>query len=75
MTIACVLHWYQALLFLAPVAVTVAVIGVSEKLTQRREAREAADERALQDSNLRPHHPEGWADVPTCHADSLISLR
>jgi hypothetical protein len=44
MTIACVLHWYQSLLFLAPVAVTVAVIGVSEKLTQRREGREAAEE-------------------------------
>jgi hypothetical protein len=61
MTIACVLHWYQSLLFLAPVAVTVAVIGVSEKLTQRREMREAAEERALQDSNLRPHPPEGCA--------------
>jgi hypothetical protein len=32
MTIACVVHWYESLLFLAPVAMTVGAIGVSEKV-------------------------------------------
>jgi hypothetical protein len=44
MTIACALHWYQSLLFLAPVAVTLAVIGVTSRIEQRREMREAAEE-------------------------------
>jgi hypothetical protein len=44
MTIACAVHWYQSLLFLAPVAVTLAVIGVTSKIEQRRELREAAEE-------------------------------
>jgi hypothetical protein len=44
MTIACVVHWYESLLFLAPVAMTVGAIGVSEKVSKRREEREAADE-------------------------------
>jgi hypothetical protein len=43
MTIACVVHWYESLLFLAPVAMTVGAIGVSEKVSKRREEREAAE--------------------------------
>jgi hypothetical protein len=43
MTIACALHWYQSLP-LAPVALTLAVIGVTSKVEQRRELREAAEE-------------------------------
>jgi hypothetical protein len=44
MTIACVVHWYESLLFLAPVAMTVGAIGVTEKLSKRREEREPTDE-------------------------------
>jgi hypothetical protein len=44
MTIACVLHWYESLLFLAPVAITLGAIGITSRIEDRREAREAADE-------------------------------
>jgi hypothetical protein len=39
MTIACVVHWYESLLFLAPVALTVAAIWVTSKITARRDLR------------------------------------
>jgi cytochrome c-type biogenesis protein CcmH/NrfF len=44
MTIACVVHWYESLLFLAPVALTVAAIWITSKIAERRELREAADD-------------------------------
>jgi cytochrome c-type biogenesis protein CcmH/NrfF len=44
MTIACVVHWYESLLFLAPVALTVAAIWVTSRITERRERREAAED-------------------------------
>jgi hypothetical protein len=44
MTIACAVHWYESLLFIAPVAMTMAVIGVMSKIEKRREEREEAAE-------------------------------
>ena len=44
MTIACVVHWYESLLFLAPVLLTMGVIWVTSRIEQRRELREAAAE-------------------------------
>ena len=44
MTIACVVHWYESLLFLAPVALTIGAIWVTSRITERRELREAAAE-------------------------------
>ncbi len=41
MTIACAVHWYESLLFLAPVALTMGVIGVMSRVERRREEREA----------------------------------
>ena len=41
MIVACVVHWYESLLFLAPVALTVAAIWVTSRITERRELREA----------------------------------
>ena len=46
MTIACAVHWYESLLFIAPVAMTVGVIGVMSRVERRREEREAAGENA-----------------------------
>jgi cytochrome c-type biogenesis protein CcmH/NrfF len=43
-TIACVVHWYESLLFLAPVALTVAAIWVTSRIAERRERREAAED-------------------------------
>ena len=40
MTIACAVHWYESLLFLAPVAITMGVISVMSRVERRREARE-----------------------------------
>ena len=42
MTIACAVHWYESLLFIAPVAMTMGVIGVMSRVQRRREDREAA---------------------------------
>jgi cytochrome c-type biogenesis protein CcmH/NrfF len=42
MTIACAVHWYESLLFIAPVAMTMGVIGVMSRVQRRREEREAA---------------------------------
>ena len=44
MTIACAVHWYESLLFIAPVAMTVGVIWVMSRVERRREEREAAGE-------------------------------
>ena len=44
MTIACAVHWYESLLFLAPVALTMGVIGVMSRVERRREEREATAE-------------------------------
>ena len=44
MTIACAVHWYESLLFIAPVAMTVGVIWVMSRIERRREEREAAGE-------------------------------
>jgi hypothetical protein len=44
MTIACAVHWYESLLFVAPVALTMGVIGVMSRVERRREEREAAAE-------------------------------
>ena len=46
MTIACVVHWYESLLFLAPVALTVVAIWVTSKITERRELREEESAKA-----------------------------
>jgi cytochrome c-type biogenesis protein CcmH/NrfF len=40
MTIACAVHWYESLLFLAPVAITMGVMAVMSRVERRREARE-----------------------------------
>jgi hypothetical protein len=61
MTIACALHWYESLLFLAPVGMTLAVIGITSKIEQRREARETVDE-------MRP-----TVEVPLQTADRALS--
>jgi hypothetical protein len=61
MTIACALHWYESLLFLAPVGMTLAVIGITSKIEQRREARETIDEM----------RPAGGVSLPT--ADRAVS--
>jgi hypothetical protein len=45
MTIACAMHWYESLLFLAPVALTVGAMWVTSRIAERRELREAADAR------------------------------
>jgi hypothetical protein len=45
MTIACVVHWYESLLFLAPVALTIVAVWVTSKITERRELREEAEAR------------------------------
>ena len=42
-TIACVVHWYESLLFLAPVAMTLGAIGITSRIEDRREARAAAE--------------------------------
>jgi hypothetical protein len=42
MTIACAMHWYESLLFLAPVALTVGAMWVTSRIAERRELREAA---------------------------------
>jgi hypothetical protein len=44
MTIACAIHWYESLLFIAPVAMTMGVIWVMSRTERRREEREAAGE-------------------------------
>ena len=44
MLIACVVHWYESLLFLAPVALTLGVISIMSRVEQRRERREATAE-------------------------------
>jgi hypothetical protein len=44
MTIACVMHWYESLLFLAPVALTIGACWVTSRIAERRELREAAAE-------------------------------
>ena len=40
MTIACAVHWYESLLFLAPVAITMGVLWVMSRVERRREERE-----------------------------------
>jgi hypothetical protein len=44
MIVACAVHWYESLLFIAPVALTMGVIGVMSRIERRREEREAAGE-------------------------------
>ena len=44
MTLACAVHWYESLLFLAPVVMTMGVIWVSSRIENRREMREEAEE-------------------------------
>ena len=44
MTVACAVHWYESLLFVAPVGMTVGVLWVTSKIQNRRELREEAGE-------------------------------
>jgi hypothetical protein len=44
MLLACAVHWYESLLFVAPVAMTLGVIGVMSRVERRRELRESAAE-------------------------------
>jgi hypothetical protein len=37
MPIACALHWYESLLFLAPVAIVMVVLWVTSQIEKRRE--------------------------------------
>jgi cyanate permease len=41
MPIACALHWYESLLFLAPVAIVMVVLWVTSKIEKRREEQES----------------------------------
>ena len=44
MPFACVVHWYEALLFLAPVALTLGAISIMSRVERRRELRESTAE-------------------------------
>jgi hypothetical protein len=44
MIVACVVHWYESLLFVAPVLLTMGVIWITSRIEQRRELREATAE-------------------------------
>ena len=41
MLLACAVHWYESLLFVAPVAMTLGVIAVMSRVERRRELRES----------------------------------
>ncbi len=43
MPIACALHWYESLLFLAPVAIVMAVLWVTSQIEKRREDNDDSD--------------------------------
>ena len=45
MPLACVVHWYESLLFLAPVALTLGAISIMSRVEKRRELRESAKTR------------------------------
>jgi hypothetical protein len=42
MPLACVVHWYESLLFLAPVALTLGAISIMSRVEKRRELRQSA---------------------------------
>ncbi len=52
--LACFTHWYTSMLYVAPVLLIVALLGVQSVRDRRKAARDASGEKAVADRGAAP---------------------